>query len=336
SRVEIVAEIFQTTEETARRPVTARGSRLAAQGRARLPDPRTSSTQGSAPGPQNLLNPGLGSQTPEPPQPRARLPDPRTSSTQGSAPGPQNLLNPGLGSRTPEPPQPRARLPDPRTSSTQGSAPGPQNLLNPALLQDQIPPSGPPHSSPVPEDWSQHLDLLNPAQLPLTPGSPLAPGFRRMASLLMFLLSLQLLAGGCSRTTPSLDVVPQPLGEQNGPCNTTKEVTMETMKPATDIGHTFLVDGTSPCSGRLELGLRNGSRVTHCLQEFSRSEAEVVCRELGCGSMHALVTGRFFKGQAPMVWQEGVKCRMNETKLSQCSKVPQTCGSDGTVGIMCS
>ncbi|XP_059498775.1 scavenger receptor cysteine-rich type 1 protein M130-like [Stegostoma tigrinum] len=105
---------------------------------------------------------------------------------------------------------------------------------------------------------------------------------------------------------------------------------------AHDIQYVTLQHGPSHCSGLLMLHLSFPRNVSVCSQGFSRSEAEVVCKELRCGSVHSIVDGKFFANLTLKMWDHAVKCRNNETELKKCHKVAETCQSVGSVGIVCS
>ncbi|XP_066524960.1 scavenger receptor cysteine-rich type 1 protein M130-like [Hoplias malabaricus] len=96
--------------------------------------------------------------------------------------------------------------------------------------------------------------------------------------------------------------------------------------------------GGSHCSGRLEvLHGRNWSTV--CDAGFDQQDAEVVCRELGCGRpVEVLGAAAFGRGE-DQVWSEELQCRGNESQIYFCprsSSVKHSCSHDGDVGLMCS
>uniref|UniRef100_A0A3B1JN28 SRCR domain-containing protein n=1 Tax=Astyanax mexicanus TaxID=7994 RepID=A0A3B1JN28_ASTMX len=74
-----------------------------------------------------------------------------------------------------------------------------------------------------------------------------------------------------------------------------------------------LVNG-SRCSGRVEV-LHGESWVTVCDGDFNQQDAEVVCRELGCGSpVEVLGAAAFGRGEG-QVWSEELQCRGNESQI---------------------
>ncbi|XP_067915947.1 CD5 antigen-like [Heterodontus francisci] len=146
-----------------------------------------------------------------------------------------------------------------------------------------------------------------------------------MVSSVCFLLSIQIFTGLTSGMSSSIQ----------GLCNTTKPVPTVPSFPATEIQNISLVGGSSHCSGQLHLQIKS-LRLTLCPQEFSSREADVVCRELECGSTHAVVTGNFFDGQKAEMWNHSYACQNNETRLSRCIEVQRECHSADGVGIVCS
>ncbi|XP_049341153.1 deleted in malignant brain tumors 1 protein-like isoform X5 [Astyanax mexicanus] len=96
--------------------------------------------------------------------------------------------------------------------------------------------------------------------------------------------------------------------------------------------------GRSRCSGRVEV-LHGESWVTVCDADFDQQGAEVVCRELGCGSpVKVLGAAAFGRGEGP-VWSEEFQCRGNESQIHFCPKsssLKHNCSHDNDVGLACS
>ncbi|XP_049333185.1 deleted in malignant brain tumors 1 protein-like isoform X17 [Astyanax mexicanus] len=94
----------------------------------------------------------------------------------------------------------------------------------------------------------------------------------------------------------------------------------------------------SRCSGRVEV-LHGESWVTVCDADFNQQDAEVVCRELGCGSpVKVLGAAAFGRGESP-VWSEELQCRGNESQIHFCPKsssLKHNCSHDNDVGLACS
>ena len=98
-----------------------------------------------------------------------------------------------------------------------------------------------------------------------------------------------------------------------------------------------LVNGTSECSGRVEVK-SNQSWVSVCEGDFDQQDAEVVCRELGCGAPKDLQGILYGNVEAPM-WGEEFQCEGTESALLDCgtsNSTRNTCSSKKTVGLICS
>ncbi|KAM9467801.1 antigen WC1.1-like [Clarias gariepinus] len=97
--------------------------------------------------------------------------------------------------------------------------------------------------------------------------------------------------------------------------------------------------GPHQCSGRVEV-LHGGSWSTVCDADFDQQDAEIVCRELGCGiPVKVLGSAAFGRGEG-LVWTEELLCRGNESQIYFCptsSSLKQShCSHDNDVGLICS
>ncbi|XP_032346451.1 scavenger receptor cysteine-rich domain-containing protein SCART1 isoform X3 [Camelus ferus] len=99
-----------------------------------------------------------------------------------------------------------------------------------------------------------------------------------------------------------------------------------------------LLGGEDRCSGRVELW-HAGSWGTVCDDSWDLADAEVVCRQLGCGrAVDALVGAAFGPGSGP-VWLDEVGCRGSEASLRGCPAEPWgrgDCGHKEDAGVRCS
>ncbi|XP_034435759.1 scavenger receptor cysteine-rich type 1 protein M130-like [Hippoglossus hippoglossus] len=98
-----------------------------------------------------------------------------------------------------------------------------------------------------------------------------------------------------------------------------------------------LVGGMGECSGRVEI-LYKGQWGTVCDDEWELANADVVCRQLGCG--HAISgpgSAHFGRGSGP-IWLDNVECTGTETALTHCTHLgfgENNCGHGEDAGVIC-
>uniref|UniRef100_A0AAR2L800 SRCR domain-containing protein n=1 Tax=Pygocentrus nattereri TaxID=42514 RepID=A0AAR2L800_PYGNA len=98
-----------------------------------------------------------------------------------------------------------------------------------------------------------------------------------------------------------------------------------------------LVDGAGLCSGRVEVKSHQ-SWTTVCETGFDWQDAEVVCRELDCGTPLSLQGALFGEGKLPFGTKEFL-CKGTENHLLNCStsaREENTCTGSKAVGLTCS
>ncbi|XP_066515941.1 antigen WC1.1-like isoform X2 [Hoplias malabaricus] len=99
-----------------------------------------------------------------------------------------------------------------------------------------------------------------------------------------------------------------------------------------------LTDGPHLCSGRVEV-LHGNTWGTVCDADFDQKDAEVVCRELGCGRPVEVLGAAAFGQREVQMWSEELHCRGNEPQIYSCpisSSLRHNCTHDNDVGLVCS
>uniref|UniRef100_A0A668AR47 SRCR domain-containing protein n=1 Tax=Myripristis murdjan TaxID=586833 RepID=A0A668AR47_9TELE len=98
-----------------------------------------------------------------------------------------------------------------------------------------------------------------------------------------------------------------------------------------------LVNGNSLCSGRVEVK-SDQSWSSVCEADFDQQDAEVLCRELGCGPPSVLQGALYGEVEAPM-WTKEFQCEGSESSLLDCGSsgsARNTCSPGKAVGLTCS
>ncbi len=99
-----------------------------------------------------------------------------------------------------------------------------------------------------------------------------------------------------------------------------------------------LVNGNSPCAGRVEV-LHRGQWGTVCQDSWDMADAAVVCRELDCGEpVDALGLAHFGQGSGP-IWMSVLLCLGTESTLKNCGSAgwnKPVCTHNHDAGVICS
>ena len=99
-----------------------------------------------------------------------------------------------------------------------------------------------------------------------------------------------------------------------------------------------LVDGGSRCAGRVEV-LQEGSWGTICHYNWDLNDAQVVCRQLGCGeALDATVSAHFGPGSG-QIGLDAVNCTGKESHLWKCPSQrwgQHDCSHKKDAGVICS
>lgn len=99
-----------------------------------------------------------------------------------------------------------------------------------------------------------------------------------------------------------------------------------------------LVDGPTRCAGRLEI-YHNKQWGTVCDADWDLNDANVVCRELECGTALKATGGAQFGEGSGVIWLDRVNCTGKEAFLNECPKRPwgeHSCDHSRDASVECS
>ncbi|XP_029768382.1 scavenger receptor cysteine-rich domain-containing group B protein [Terrapene carolina triunguis] len=124
-------------------------------------------------------------------------------------------------------------------------------------------------------------------------------------------------------------------GDQPSP--ETEVITAALLAMGKRSGSIRLANGNSSCQGRVEV-LYQGTWGTVCDDDWGFTNAQVVCRQMGCGgAVAATVLGSFGYGTGPILL-DNVDCAGREADLANCFHLgwgQHNCGHHEDAGVIC-
>ncbi|KAG3263942.1 deleted in malignant brain tumors 1 [Ictidomys tridecemlineatus] len=122
------------------------------------------------------------------------------------------------------------------------------------------------------------------------------------------------------------------------PAPADRRANIPALGPPEDWPKLRLVNGTGRCSGRVEVSYQ-GTWGTVCDEGWGLPEAQVVCRQLGCGQAVSAPLGSHFGPGFGKILLDNVRCVGTESRLAQCthnSWFTHDCGHEKDAGAICS
>ncbi|CAI5671654.1 unnamed protein product, partial [Oreochromis niloticus] len=105
-----------------------------------------------------------------------------------------------------------------------------------------------------------------------------------------------------------------------------------------DVSIILTGSGSTQCSGRVEV-YHNNSWGTVCDDGWDLNDAEVICRQLNCGSALEVPQSAQFGAGTGQIWLDNVTCSGNENSLTECQHsgfLSNTCEHGQDAAVICS
>nr|XP_009673252.1 PREDICTED: deleted in malignant brain tumors 1 protein-like isoform X1 [Struthio camelus australis] len=105
-----------------------------------------------------------------------------------------------------------------------------------------------------------------------------------------------------------------------------------------ETAHLRLTNGSNHCAGRVEV-FHNDEWGTVCDHGWDKRDAEVVCRQLGCGTVLSTSSAAHFNAGPLRTWLDNMSCTGTETALNKCRARPwgeSSCSHGKYATVVCS
>ncbi|XP_054463578.1 scavenger receptor cysteine-rich type 1 protein M130-like [Anoplopoma fimbria] len=115
-------------------------------------------------------------------------------------------------------------------------------------------------------------------------------------------------------------------------------ILLTSTSPAADAQIRLVGSGSTRCSGRVEI-YYNSAWGTVCDDSWDLKDADVVCRQLDCGTALTAPQSAHFGNGSGQIWLDNVNCSGTERSLTECGHNgfgTHNCGPSEDAGVICS